>query len=491
MAYKDKLPDVIFIPYMAPGHMVPMVEMARLFSSHGVKTTIITTASNASRFKNIIVRDMKFGRQIDIQIVCLPLKEVGLPEGCENLVSAPTPEITMKLHRAIEMAQPEIEGLLNKCNPDCIVSDVLYPWTVDVALKLGIPRLAFSGSCFFSDCVSHCIQQYKPHIDIQSETEEFVVPNLPDQVMLTRSQLPDLVKGKTDFDEMFTRLREAERRSFGVIINSFYELEPAYADYFRKDMGKRSWHIGPLCLFNREMDEQVERGDKTSVSADSCLSWLGTKQPKSVLYICFGSLTRFAKSQLIEMACALQDLGHPFIWVVGKVLKSGRDKSNEGEEWWLPEGFEEMMMENGRGLLLRGWAPQVLILEHQAVGGFLTHCGWNSILEGVCSGVPLITWPIFAEQFYNEKIVTQVLKFGVGVGNEVWKVWATQESPLIVREKIKRAINLVMDRGVQGEEMRTKAQKLSELAKKAVEEGGSSYNDVQTLIEEITMYKKK
>ncbi|GAB2269606.1 hypothetical protein Dimus_004531 [Dionaea muscipula] len=484
---KDQPLDVIFIPYMAPGHMMPMVDITRLFSSHGVKATIITTAINVARFQTIIDRDVKSGRQIEFHTISLPLKEVGLPQGCENLASSPTPDTTMKLHRAIEMVQPQVETFLIQRNPDCIVSDVLYPWTVDVAEKLKIPRLAFSGSCFFSDCIAHCIREYKPHQDIQSETEKFLVPTLPDKIVLTRSQLPDLVKGKTDFDELFERLREAERRSFGVLFNSFYELEPAYADYFRRDMGRRAWHIGPLSLFNRGIDDKAERGDRTSVDPHSCLSWLDAKEPNTVLYICFGSLTRFTKSQLIEMASALEDSGRTFIWVVGKVL--GKDES-VAQEWWLPEGFEDRIRENERGLIIRGWAPQVLILEHQAIGGFLTHCGWNSILEGVCAGLPLITWPIFAEQFYNEKIVTQVLGFGVGVGNEVWQVWATQESPLIEREKIKRAINVVMDGGAKGEEMRKQAEKLSELAKKAVVEGGSSYDDMKALLEEIRLYKE-
>ncbi|KAA0031313.1 scopoletin glucosyltransferase-like [Cucumis melo var. makuwa] len=74
----------------------------------------------------------------------------------------------------------------------------------------------------------------------------------------------------------------------------------------------------------------------------------------------------------------------------------------------------------GKGIIIRGWAPQVLILDHPAVGGFITHCGWNSTLEGVVAGVPMVTWPVAAEQFYNEKLVTEVLKIGVGVGVQKW-----------------------------------------------------------------------
>ncbi|XVE93402.1 hypothetical protein REPUB_Repub01dG0189000 [Reevesia pubescens] len=105
---------------------------------------------------------------------------------------------------------------------------------------------------------------------------------------------------------------------------------------------------------------------------------------------------------------ALEASEQQFIWVVR------RQKNNEEEEDWLLEGFEKRM--EGKGVIIRGWAPQVLILDHEAVGRFVTHCGWNSTLEGVSAGVPMVTWPVFADQFYNEKLLTQVLKIGVDVG---------------------------------------------------------------------------
>ncbi|MBA0722295.1 hypothetical protein Golax_002980 [Gossypium laxum] len=481
----------MFFPYMAPGHMMPMVDMARMFAAFGAKVTIIITTMNALRIKNVIDRDVKLGRDITLEIISLPSTEVGLPEGCENVVSAPTPEMSIKLFHAIELLQPKIKKLFSDLHPDCIVSDSLCPWTLDIANELGIARIAFNGSGFFNLCLLENITLYEPHKSIESETETFVVPGLPHEVKLTRSQLPDIVKAKNKFSELFDKLRESQRKSFGVLMNSFYELEPGYADHCRNVLGIKAWHIGPVSLINRDTVDKVDRGEKTSISKHDCINWLDCKKPRSVLYICFGSLTRFNKKQTTEIAYALEASGHPFIWVVGKVLKTSNDEfEDEEQELWLPQGFEDKIKENGQGLLIRGWAPQVLILEHEAIGGFLTHCGWNSILEGIVAGVPFITWPIFAEQFYNEKLVTQVLNLGVSIGNEVWKAWATEDSLVIKSgDDILMTINAVMGDTEEAIDMNKRAKKLGELAKKAVEEGHSSYNDLKRLIEDIKMHR--
>jgi hypothetical protein len=135
------------------------------------------------------------------------------------------------------------------------------------------------------------------------------------------------------------------------------------------------------------------------------LKWLDSKKPNSVVYICFGSMGNFTASQFKEIAGGLKSFGHQFIWVVRRNKKSQEDKED-----CLPEGFEEKM--EGKGLIIRGRALQVLILDHEAIGAFVTHRGWNSTFEGIR--------PIFAEQFYNEKLVTDVLKTGVGVGVKEW-----------------------------------------------------------------------
>ncbi|KAI9182162.1 hypothetical protein LWI28_022682 [Acer negundo] len=474
---------VFFFPFMSHGHMIPTADMAKLFATSGVKTSIITTPVNAPLFSKIIQRSNDLGIDMDLKIIKFPYAEAGLPEGCENVDAItnadPTTsmEMTIKFFKATAMLQEPLEQLLREFKPDCLVAGMFFPWATDVAAKFGIPRLVFHGTCFFSLCTSACLSMYEPQKQVSSDSELFVVPDLPGDIKLTRNQLPDYMKsnGETDFTKMLKHMKEAELKSFGVVVNSFYELEPAFADYYRNVLGKRAWHIGPLSLCN---EDKASRGKQASIDGNECLKWLNSKKPNSVVYICFGSIANFNSDQLMEIAMGLEASGQDFIWVVRK------DKKDEdgNEEDWLPEGFEKRI--EGKGLIIRGWAPQVLILEHEAVGGFVTHCGWNSTLEGISTaGVPMVTWPVFAEQFYNEKLVTEVLKIGVSVGVQQW---SRLEGDFVKREAIEKAVKEITV-GDRAGEMRSRAKALGEMARRAVEKEGSSYCDLSALIDELRL----
>ncbi|KAK8316509.1 hypothetical protein V6Z12_A13G047500 [Gossypium hirsutum] len=392
---------MFFLPFLAHGHLIPVVDMAKMFASRG--------------------RSKESGIHIGVELLNFPAVDVGLPEGCENVDLIPTSQdgnlemITNFLQAALMLQQP-FEKLLQGRKPDCLVADTFFHWATDAANKFRIPRLVFHGISYFSFCASECMSLYKPY-------KKF-------------SPIPNLL--------------------------CFYELEATYADYYRNVLGKKSWHVGPVSLCSGKNIDKFERGNKSAIDEQECLEWLESKEPNSVLYICFGSRTNFTSSQLKEIAMALEASELQFIWVVRK------QKNNEEEDDWLPEGFEKRM--EGKGLIIRGWAPQVLILDHEAVGGFVTHCGWNSTLEGVCAGVPMVTWPAFAEQFYNEKLLTLSLKYWSSCG-----------------ESIEKAVKEMM-KGDKAEEMRNKAKALAEAAKKAVEKGGSSYSDLDALIEEISLH---
>ncbi|XP_011000877.1 PREDICTED: scopoletin glucosyltransferase-like [Populus euphratica] len=473
-----------FFPFLAHGHMIPSVDMAKLFASRGVKTTIITTPLNAPFFSKTIQKTKDLGFDIDIQTIKFPTAEAGLPEGCENtdafITNENAGEMTKKFFIAITLLQEPFEKVLQERHPDCVVADMFFPWATDAAAKFGIPRLVFHGTSNFALSAGDCVRLYEPHKKVSSDYEPFVVPNLPGDIKLTRKQLPDFIRENVQnhFTKFVKAYKESELRSFGVVVNSFYELEPAYADYYRKVLGRRAWNVGPVSLCNTDIEDKSGRGKEASIDQHECLKWLDSKKPNSVVYICFGTMASFSASQLKEIATGLEASGQQFIWVVRRNKNSEEDKED-----WLPEGFEERMED--KGLIIRGWAPQVLILDHVAIGAFVTHCGWNSTLEGITAGKPMITWPVCAEQFYNEKLVTDVLKTGVGVGV---KEWARVRGDHVKSEALEKAITQIMV-GEEAEEKRSRAIKLGEMAMKAVEEGGSSCSDFNALIEELRSYR--
>lgn len=346
----------------------------------------------------------------------------------------------------------------------------------DIVDDVGIPRIIFNGSSCFAGCCQDSIQKYSPHTKVGSDSDPFILPGLPDKVELTVLKLPVFIRTGNEF---FGKSARSEQNSFGQIVNSFYELEPAYVDHYKNVMGKKAWFVGPVCLCNKNLEDKLERGQKADIDQDSCLSWLDSKELNSVVYISFGSLARMSCAQIHEIACGLEASGHNFIWAIGKIS----DDDNKAS--MFPDGFEEIMEKKKIGLIIKGWAPQLLILEHEAVGGFLTHCGWNSTLEAVCTGVPMITWPLSADQFNNENLVTEILKIGVRVGSEEWGSWNSERKVVIGRKKVEDAVRRMMNGGEEGMEIRRRVKELAEKARKAVERSGSSFNDAYALIEEL------
>ncbi|KAI9154062.1 hypothetical protein LWI28_020459 [Acer negundo] len=485
-------PHFVLIPLMAQGHMIPMIDMARLFAERGVIVSLVTTPHNASRFETIIHRS---NQQYDddqltnIQLVRIPFpcNQVGLPAGYENLDTLPSRDLLKKFYNAIDMLQEPLEQFLEKANPppSCIISDKCLSWTSEVAQKFKIPRLVFHGMCCFSLLSSHNVMLYNAHNSVTSDSEPFLVPGLPQRIEVTKAQLPGTFVSLSDLDDVRNKMREAESSAYGVVVNSFDELEHGCAEEYEKVIEKKVWCIGPVSLCNKKNEDKFERGNRASIDEKNCLEWLNSKKERSVIYACLGSLCRLVVAQLIELGLALEASNKPFIWVV----KTGDQKSSsELEKWLKEERFEERI--RGRGLIIKGWAPQVFILSHKAIGGFLTHCGWNSTIEAVCFGLPMLTWPLFAEQFFNEKLIVEVLKIGVRVGVDFPVRWGEEErvGVAVKRDEIEKAVNMLMDGGEEGEKRRERARQLEVKARKAMEKDGSSYINMSRLIQDIVKH---
>ncbi|MQL75834.1 hypothetical protein Taro_008198 [Colocasia esculenta] len=467
---------ILFFPLMAPGHTLPMVDMAKLFARRGVRATILTTPANAISVAATLSRASEAGDPVETLLVEIHPAEKGMPE---TLVDANSPDAQMNFLVSTARLRDPFERLLREHRPDAVVSDMFFPWSGEVAEELGVPRLIFHGTSFFSLCVIDALFHHPPpESSAGEEGGLYAVPGLPHRIEVDRSQIPDFRQQKPEFAEVFVKMKQAEKICFGVVVNSFYELEPEYADHYRNAMGMKAWHVGPVSLCNDHNGDRSGRGGGAGgVDPDNCLSWLASKDPSSVVYVCFGSLCRFTAAQLREIALGLEAAGHPFVWVVRDLAGKGAPSS----EPWLPEGFEERTAETG--MVITGWAPQILLLNHEAVGGFVTHCGWNSCLEGVTAGLPMVAWPLFADQFYNEWLLVQVLGVGVSMGGAKRYTLREEERPLVGAEEVARAVKVLMGGG--GEEMRRRVRELKEAARAAMREGGSSNDDMGRLIEEL------
>ncbi|KAG2285445.1 hypothetical protein Bca52824_045049 [Brassica carinata] len=427
-----------------------MVDIARLLAQRGVTITIVTTPHNANRFKSVLNRAIQSGLPIHLVEVKFPSQESSSSEGHENIDLLDSLGASMPFFKSIIMLEEPVENLFKEIEPrpSCIIADMCLPFTNRIAKNFGIPKIIFHGMCCFNLLFLDTIE---------SDKEYFTVPNFPDKVEFTKSQIPMITQGAGVWKEILDGMDEGDNTSYGVIVNTFEELEPAYVRDYKKVKAGKVWSVGPVSLCNKEGVDQAEREIKLTLI-----------KGVSVLYICLGSICNLPLSQLKELGLGLEESQRPFIWVI-----RGWEKYDELLEWLSESGFKERIKE--RGLLIRGWSPQMLILSHPAVGGFLTHCGWNSTLEGITSGVPLLTWPLFGDQFCNEKLAVQVLKVGVRAGVEDSMSWGEEEKigVLVDKEGVKKAVEALME------------SKSLEIAHKAVDEGGSSHSNITLLLQDI------
>lgn len=264
---------------------------------------------------------------------------------------------------------------------------------------------------------------------------------------------------------IFTDVKKAEY----IICNTVQQLESETIAALQEK--QPVYAIGPL--FSPGF---TKSSVSTSLWSESdCTTWLDAKPHGSVLYVSFGSYAHTSKDNIMEIASGIVVSDVDFIWVLRPNIVSSEETD------YLPIGYEEFIKDRG---LIVPWCCQTAVISHPAVGGFLTHCGWNSILEALTVGLPLITWPLFSENFYSEKLLEQ-LGLGIGVGADVWNSGFIVSSPVVSKEKLELAIKCLMCDSEKSREIRQNAKLMAEKLKSAAEEGGSSHSQLIALIEEI------
>ncbi|KAJ1263745.1 hypothetical protein BS78_09G209900 [Paspalum vaginatum] len=351
-----------------------------------------------------------------------------------------------------------------------LVVDVMSIGVLDVTGKLGIPVYALFPMS--ASVLAACVQVSSIRAQVDGGQPSFQglgdtplllhgVPPVPASHLFSEMLESPSSEASKAMTNTMRRVHEAK----GILVNTFASLEPraveALSDPRCLPTMPSLYCVGPLVAGPGEATEQHE-----------CLAWLDEQPEHSVVFLCFGSVGtgNHSRAQLKEIAMGLEKSGHMFLWVVRAPPHDDDDpekpldpRADPDLDDILPEGFLERT--NGRGLVLKLWAPQVDVLHHRATGAFVTHCGWNSVLEGITAGVPMICWPLYAEQKMNK--VFMVEEYGVGVEMVGW------QQGLVKAEEVEAKVRLVME-SEEGGKLRAQVMAHKQAAAMAWEHGGSS-----------------
>ncbi|MBA0741124.1 hypothetical protein Gogos_014295 [Gossypium gossypioides] len=326
----------------------------------------------------------------------------------------------------------------------CIVSDGVMSFGIEAGRLLGIPEFQFwtASACGFM-CYLQYNELFKRGI-VPFKDEKFVNDGTLDSPI-------DWIPAQNCL------------KSSAIIFNTFDELEHEVFDAIVAKF-PRIYTLGPMNLLGRHVPESLFSSLRSSLWKEdtNCIEWLNQREPKSVVYVNYGSVTVMSDYHLIEFAWGLANSKHPFLWIV-------RPDVVMGESAVLPEEFFEEVKDRG---FITSWCPQDRVLSHGSVGVFLTHCGWNSTLESISGGVPVICWPFFAEQQTNCRFACS--RWGIGV----------EVNPNVYSDDVAALVKEMME-GENGKKMKKKALEWREKAHVATDVGGSSYNNFDRFIEEV------
>ncbi|XVF65539.1 hypothetical protein PTKIN_Ptkin09bG0257200 [Pterospermum kingtungense] len=493
--------DIVMLPLMAHGHLIPFLALARqIHSRTGFNITIANTPLNIQYLRSTLQQHPTPGiRLAELQFNSA---DHGLPPNTENTENLPLDLIGKFFASSVSLQTPLHNLLLDIVEkqgkpPLCIISDVFFGWAVDVAKSTGTVNVTFGTGGAYGTIAYVSLWLNLPHR--QTDSEEFGVPGFPERCKFHVSQLHRFLR-YADGTDLWSRFMQPQisgsLRSFGWLCNTVEEIEPFGLELLRKYIKSPVWPIGPLLpkqWLNNSSSSSLSlsgnglykqhAGKEPGISPEKCVQWLDLHSPDSVLYVSFGSQNTISPPQMMELAIGLEESGSPFIWVIRPPL--GFDIKAEFRAEWLPEGFEDRMSEKQRGLLVKNWAPQLEILSHKSTGAFLSHCGWNSTLESLSQGVKMIGWPMAAEQAYNSKMLVEEM----GVAVELTR--GLQSS--ISGGEVKRVIELVMDKEGKGGDMKKKAEEIAQHIRAAVrdegQEKGSSIEALDDFVSAIVTRK--
>ncbi|KAL1820617.1 hypothetical protein ACET3Z_015486 [Daucus carota] len=453
---------ILVFPYPAQGHMIPLLDLTHHLALRNLTITILVTPKNLHFLKPLLIKHPS------IQPLVLPFPPTdSIPDGVENVRDLPSGGFMYMMGALVHLYDPIVDWFRNHPSPPvAIVSDMFLGWTNRLAGELKISRYVFSPSGVMALSVIYNLWRHIPKRNDPRDENEVIefrdIPNYPSYEWWKLSPLFRSYVEGGPHSEVLLASNVGNIESFGLIINSFTELERGYLDYMKKFLGHdQVWAVGPLLPSE---EERVGRGGANEILAGEIKSWLDQFEDAKVVYVCFGSQAVLTNKQMEMLALGLEKSGARFLWSCKEPTKGHQ----VGEYGMIPSGFEDRVA--GRGLIVRGWAPQVAILSHPAVGAFLTHCGWNSVLESIAAGVPMLTWPMGADQFANADLLDE-LKVGSRVCEGEKTVPDSNKLARLVASSVSDENGVPIAR----------AKVLSKAAQESIGKDGSSYKALDNL----------
>ncbi|KAK9742635.1 hypothetical protein RND81_03G187300 [Saponaria officinalis] len=480
----------ICVPYPAQGHIKPMFQLAKLLHALGFHITFVHTEYNLGRL--LRARGPASGDGLE------RFKFETIPDGLPPSDNADvTQDIPSLCHAIMTTFLDPFKKLLRKLinNDSCsgsplntfIISDSVMAFTIDAAREVGnVPLVwlwtasacGFLGYMQFRTLLNKGIVPFQDSNFLTDGTLNKVIDCAPSSMKnIQLKYIPTFVRTTDINDVMFNFLMHfvetTAKSSAPVLLNTFDAFEHEALHDASELILAPKYTIGPLHLllnsFPTHNSSASTLGGSNLWKEDSeCLRWLDSNRLKSVVYISFGSITTMTNQNLVEFAWGVANSKHNFLWVLRPDLVNGENSV-------IPPEF--MSETEGRGMII-SWCDQETVLRHPSIGAFLTHCGWNSTIDTVCGGVPVLCWPFFAEQQTNCWFSCNKWGTGMEIDSDV------------TRTEVEKQVREVME-GEKGVEMRKNAMEWRSLAEEAVEiTCGSSYLNFDKFIKEVVFLLK-
>nr|BCO07622.1 UDP-glucose:anthocyanin 5-O-glucosyltransferase [Cyclamen purpurascens] len=454
---------VLLVTFPAQGHINPSLQFAKRLSQMGTEITLLTA-------------NFALDRMVTTTPPVQGLTLVGFPDGFdEGLKLGKTMDEIMGglKNRGSEAVEEIIKSSIEKGEPfSRVVYTTLLPWVGRMAHELKVPStFLWIQPATLLDIYYYYFNGYSEAIQNHGNDPSWSV-ELPGLPRLTTRDLPSFFVDSGEhnfalelFKEHFGILELEDNPK--VLVNSFDELE---YEALRVVKNLNFVPIGPLVpsafLDGKDPSDNSFGGDLLKKS-DDYIEWLNSREKGSVIYVSFGSYSELPKQQMEEIAKGLAATENPFLWVIRK----GK-KDNENNNFDI-NMFKEELEKNGENKIVE-WCSQMEVLSHPSIGCFVSHCGWNSSLESLVCGVPLVCFPIWTDQSTNAKLIEDIWRVGLRV--------TKNENGIVEGNEIKTCLDIVM--GEKKEYLNINAQKWKKLAIEAAKEHGSSYSNLRDFVDQ-------